>query len=103
MRQRSMHQRFTRQMLMPRILMLVIALVPALSVLDGGPAAAELVAGGWLTPPPAPKAAPPPPPRPLATPVVPVARRPEPPPQPRPQPRPAPQQPPLPTNGKVQF
>jgi hypothetical protein len=92
-------------MFMRRILMPSIALALAFSVLDSGPAAADLVAGGWLTPPPAPQAAPPPQPRPVAMPVAPVVRRREPPPQPRPQPRPAPQQmqAPVSNNGKVQF
>src|SRR3954452_3274708 len=85
--------------LMPSLLP-SIALALVLSVLDSGTSAADLVAGGWLTPPQIPQAAPPPPPRV----VVPVVRQ-EPPPPQRPRPvSPAPARPaPPPTNGKVQF
>jgi hypothetical protein len=83
---------------MRRILMPSIALALVLPVLDGGPAAAELVAGGWLMPPRLPQAAPSPPRE-----VVPVVRRREPPPRPRPA-NPAPARPaPPPSDGKVRF
>jgi hypothetical protein len=84
---------------MRQILMPSIALALVLPVLDSGPAAAELVAGGWLMPPRIPQAAPP---RPRE--VVPVVRRREPPP-PRPRPaNPAPARPALPpSDGKVRF
>src|SRR3954452_24118633 len=79
-----------------------IALALVLSVLEGGTAAADLVAGGWLMPPRVPRAAPPPPP-PAEPAVVPVARpREAPPPRPRPA-NPAPVRPtgpPPPSDGK---
>src|SRR3954452_14483115 len=79
-----------------------IALALVLSVLEGGTAAADMVAGRRLMPPRVPQAAPPPPPAEPA--VVPAARpREAPPPRPRPAtPAPARQAaPPPPSDGKV--
>jgi hypothetical protein len=84
------------------IVMPAVVLASALSVLDCGTAAAELVAGGWLMPPRVPRVEPAPiAPRPTIVPTQ-VHRAP---PRPRPPKRAphVPAQPAPPSDGKVRF